>query len=244
MKKQLLALSMGLLSAFALSAQVNYSIVDSVSNNLTGTTVSYTIPANALDTRVYTITNTGSSTVNIKVKKTVFALNDPGSTVYFCTGSNCYSPSQTLSLVVTLNPSATVALTCDHFPNNMPGITEVRYTIINQSDPNDSAYFAIEYTSVMTGIATHSFVKPNISNPSPNPASSSFSMNYKMGSSNAQGAKLVVFNMLGDRVMETKIEETDGIIRMDVSTLEQGVYFCSLESDGKMFGTKRLIVAH
>ena len=55
---------------------------------------------------------------------------------------------------------------------------------------------------------------------------------------------MVIYNMLGDRVMETVVEENEGTIKMDVSSLEQGIYFCNLESDGKMLSTRRLVVTH
>jgi hypothetical protein len=244
MKKLLLTIAVAVSSSFALSAQANYTITDSLGNDLVGTTVSYNVASSQLDSRGFTVTNMNSTQVNIKVQKTIIVLNDPGSTVYFCTGSNCYSPSQTLSLTVPMTAAGTMALTCDHFPNNMTGVTQVRYTVINQANANDTASFTINYTSVPTGIATHTAVKPSISNPSPNPASSMFSINYKMGTSNPAGAKMVVYNMLGDRVMETIVEETEGVVKMDVSSLEQGIYFCSLESDGKTFATRRLVVTH
>ena len=243
MKKYLLAIAFATLGSFALSAQ-NYSFTDSTGNAVTGTTVTYTVASSLLDTRHFTLTNTGSSTVTVKVKKTIVYLNDPGSTIYFCTGANCYSPTQNLSYNVVLNPSGTCALTCDHFPNNAVGASEVHYTVINQSNPNDTAQFTIDYNSVPTGIATHSLVKPSMSNPAPNPASSSFSISYKMGSAIPQNAKMTIYNMLGDRVMEVPVEESEGLVKMDVSVLEQGVYFCTLESDGKTLTTRRLIVAH
>lgn len=243
MKKHLLAIAVATLGSFAVSAQ-NYSFTDSVGTNVTGTTVTYTVASSLLDTRQFTLTNTGSSTVTIKVKKTIVYLNDPGSTIYFCTGANCYSPTQNLSYNVVLNPAGTCALTCDHFPNNMTGASEVHYTVINQSDPNDTAIFTIDYNSVPTGIAAHNLVKSSMSNPAPNPASSLFSISYKMGSVVPQNAKMTIYNMLGDRVMETAVEESEGVIKMDVSALEQGVYFCSLESGGKTLSTRRLVVTH
>lgn len=243
MKKSLLTIALCAFISLAASAQ--YSIVeDSTSNDLNGSSVSYTIPNNALDSRIFTVNNLTGNTVTVKIKKTTTYLNDPGSTVYFCTGTNCYSPTQTLSLNVTMNAGGNLMLTCDHFPNNMPGVTQVRYTVINQSNANDTASFYINYSALPTGIATHNIVKPSISNPAPNPASAMFSINYKMGSSTMERAKMVVYNMLGERVMESDVEETEGVVKMDVSSLGQGVYFCSLESDGKTLTTKRLVVAH
>lgn len=245
MKKLLLSLSLlGLFSS--LSAQMNVIITDSTGNVVTGTTVNYTIPCSVLDTRYWHITNAGGSQINIKVKKTILTLNDPGSTVYFCTDVNCYSPAQTMSLQVAIAGSGgTELLTTDHYPNGVAGITTVRYSIINQANLNDSAYFMISYTAVCSaGINSPSIIKASFSNPAPNPASSFFSVNYKLGSANADGAKLVIYNMLGAIVMDARIEETEGVMKMDVSSLEQGIYFCALEADGKMLATRRLVVTH
>ncbi|MCX6310376.1 MAG: T9SS type A sorting domain-containing protein [Bacteroidetes bacterium] len=246
MKKLLLALSLfGLFGS--VSAQMNIVITDSSGAVVTGSTVNYTIPCNLLDTRIWHITNAGGNQITIKVKKTILTLNDPGATVYFCTDINCYSPSQTLSLAVAVAGSGgSELLTTDHFPNNIAGVTLVRYTVINQANLSDSAYFLINYTSVCSpgGINSPSIVKPTVSNPAPNPASSYFTVNYKLGSTNPAGAKMVIYNMLGDRVMETIVEENEGTIKMDVSNLEQGIYFCNLESEGRMLSTRRLVVTH
>ncbi len=243
MKKHLLTIALGVLTSVAVSAQ-NYSITDSLGNNLVGTSINYNVASSLLDSKKYTIQNLSGNAVTVKVKKTIVYLNDPGSTIYFCTGTNCYSPTQTLSLNVPMNPNGTELLTSYHYPNNQVGASQVRYTIINQSDANDTVSFIINYNSVPTGISTHSIVKPSISNPAPNPASATFSINYKMGTTNPQNAKMVIYNMLGERVMESAVEEMEGVVKMDVATLGQGVYFCSLESDGKTLTTRRLVVAH
>ena len=52
----------------------------------------------------------------------------------------------------------------------------------------------------------------------------------------------VLTGYLGDK--EQSIEENDGTIRMDVSTFNQGIYICSLESEGKTLVTRRLVVTH
>jgi len=245
MKKLLLSLSVFGFFATA-NAQMNVTITDSLGNAVTGTTVNYTVPAANVDTRYWHINNMGSSALTVKVKKTVTVLNDAGATVYFCTDANCYSPAQSLSLNVSLSASTgTSLLTTDFNPNSVQGTTIVRYTIINQANPSDTAYYLINYTiNNPAGINTSVIIKPSVSNPSPNPASSYFSMNYKMGNASTENSKLVIYNMLGVRVMETRVEEIEGTIRVDVSNLDQGIYFCSLESDGKTLTTKRLVVTH
>ncbi len=246
MKKLLLSFSIiGLFST--VSAQMNIVITDAAGTNVTGTTLNYWVPCVGLDTRYWTITNADGSPVTIKVKKTIIALNDAGATVYFCTDVNCYSPSQTLSYAVNLNASGgNDQLTTDFNPNGVAGVTSVRYAVINQANMNDSAFFIIDYnvSCSAAGINAPINVKPSVSNPAPNPASSFFAVNYKLGSANSTGAKMVVYNLLGDRVMETNVEEIEGTIKMDISSLDQGIYFCSLEMDGKMLVTRRLVVTH
>jgi hypothetical protein len=55
---------------------------------------------------------------------------------------------------------------------------------------------------------------------------------------------MVVYNMLGAVVKTENITDASGAVRMDVSTLENGVYFTSLEVAGKQVSTKRLVVTH
>lgn len=247
MKKLILSLSVLGLFATVANAQMNVTITDSIgTTTVTGQTLNYTVPSTSVDTKYWHINNLGSSVLNVKVKKTIMVLNDAGATVYFCTDANCYSPAQTMSLNVALAANTgTSLLTTDFNPNGVQGTTTVRYTIINQANTSDTAYFVINYTiNNPAGINTPTLVKASVSNPSPNPASSFVNMNYKMGSYSVENTKLVVYNMLGVRVMETRIDEIEGTVRMDVSNLDQGIYFCSLESDGKTLSTKRLVVTH
>jgi hypothetical protein len=50
--------------------------------------------------------------------------------------------------------------------------------------------------------------------------------------------------MLGAVVRTEAVSEIQGTVKMDVSTLENGVYFTSMEVDGKQVATKRLVVSH
>ncbi|MBI3510400.1 MAG: T9SS type A sorting domain-containing protein [Bacteroidetes bacterium] len=246
MKKFLLSVT--LLSIYqGLAAQSSFTITDASGNDVTGSTVTLWVSDSVTDTRTWTMHINNPNSVNMKVRKTNLQLNDPGATTWFCTDINCYSSATSLSLAFSEPSGGTSVLTTDFNANYQPGVTRVRYAMLNLSNANDTSYFEIDYNMAIgggLGIHTNNSFKPVVSNPSPNPASSSFMMNYKMGNQNSADAKFAIYNMLGEKMMESEIADAEGTIRMDVSSLDPGVYFCILESQGKALATRRLVVAH
>ncbi|MDQ3108935.1 MAG: T9SS type A sorting domain-containing protein [Bacteroidota bacterium] len=244
MKKILLAI-FAFAGAGSLTAQ-NFTIADANSLNVTGSTQNYWIPQDIQDAREYVISNTSANAINVKVRRTIIQLNTPTAITYFCTDINCYGPTTNMSIQFSVPANGSFDLTADYFPDSTSGVGHVRYSVINQSNPSDSATLDIVYNAAAgpTAVKEVVFVKSSISNPAPNPASGLFSISYKMGSVNPVDAKMVVYNMLGERVLETRVEDMEGAVKMDVSTLGQGVYFCSLENDGKLLATRRIVVTH
>lgn len=246
MKKLLLA-SVSTLMFAGLSAQSSFSIVDANQQTVAnGSTLIYFVDqATGIETHDYVVTNNNPNAVTAKVRKAIQS-QQSGQTFYFCTDVNCYSPTTNLSGNVSMTASGgAFDLITDFTPNATTGISTVRYSVFNVNTPSDSVFFFIEYHVSPTGIANHSMVKANIGTPNPNPASSTFNMTYNLGSSFGKGeAKLVVYNMLGAKVSSETLIDAEGNVRMDVSTFEAGVYFTSLEVDGKQVATKRLVVTH
>jgi hypothetical protein len=245
MKKLLLA-SVSALFAAGLSAQslsVTHDTQGGIANG--STLVYYVDQATSLETHDFDVHNTSGANITCKVRKAVQSQASANSLFYFCTDQLCYAPSTVVSGNVTVNSGAEFLLVTDFTPDNTPGISVVRYSVWNTANPADSVYFFIEYHVSPTGIAAHQNVKASIGSPMPNPASAVFNMNYNLGSSYGQGnAKMVIYNMLGEAVKTEAISEAEGTFRMDVSTLDNGVYFTSLEVDGKQLSTKRLVVSH
>jgi hypothetical protein len=162
----------------------------------------------------------------------------------FCTGLNCYSPNQSLSLSEIVSSQGTFDLKAQYNTAMMPGLSRVRYTIFDVNNTSDSLYFYLDYnvTNGPASVQNTPIVKPSFSNPMPNPASGAFSINYKMGTTAMVDTKLVVYNMLGASVLETTISDAEGTIRMDAGILADGVYFCTLINNGRQVLTKRLMV--
>jgi hypothetical protein len=241
MKKHLLAIAFAGLTVMG-HAQANFTITDGTSD-ITGTTQTFWIDQDLQDSRVFSVMNTSPNSINVKVRRTIIQLNTPTAVTSFCTGVNCYAPATNMSVQFAVPSGTSFNLTSDYFPDSVGGTGHVRYSILDQATASDSVIVDFIYNPAPAGINSHSIVKTSFSNPVPNPASSVVSLTYSIGNSFGN-SKVVVYNMLGDKVKEIRIEETDGVAKFDVSDLEQGIYFCSLESDGKILSTKRLVVTH
>lgn len=241
MKKQLLAICA---VAFAYTAQAqSFQMHDQQSGNMlpNGGTIleTHTDPLTFIDDHVH-VTNTTTSTINYKVRKTIL-YSGAGMDATFCTDQLCYASNVTVSpQSAPIAGNGMMDLKAQYKPESAtPGTTAIMYSIFNVANPADSVYFIIVYNGV-TGIQPNTILPVTLSNASPNPASTTFNLNYQLG--NAHAGQLVMYNMLGEKVREMMLTESLGTAKVDVSTLTQGVYFCSLTIDGKAVATRRIAV--
>jgi Secretion system C-terminal sorting domain len=245
MKKFTLALLA--LTSFSLTQAQNIQFTDPSNNDqlINGQTLYYTVSsatyidfANHFDLKFAT-----GQQVFIKARRVNMQMNAPGSLAWFCMRNKCYSPTQTLSNQDTIFSNASLDFSIHYAPEQYSyGVSRIRYSAYVIANPNDSAYFDVEYTTPL-GINTNSLAQASISNPTPNPANSTFSLNYKLNV-NASASDLVLYNMLGEKIMTRSLDEMEGNISVDVTTLPQGVYFCAIVSDKKTLVTRRLVVTH
>lgn len=245
--KKLLLISATVLLAASLGAQSSFSLTDvNQASVVSGSTIIYYVDqATSLETHDFDVHNITGNNLTVKVRKAVQSFASAGSVFYFCTDQLCYTPNTNLSGNVTLNAADQFLLVTDFTPNNTPGISIVRYSVFNTANPSDSVYFFIEYHVSPTGIVSNSMVNASIGSPTPNPASFVFNMTYDLGSSYGGGqATIVIYNMLGAVVRTKMLDDAQGTFCMDVAGLENGVYFTSLEVDGKQVSAKRLVVSH
>ena len=74
----------------------------------------------------------------------------------------------------------------------------------------------------------------------PNPASQT--VQFKVDGNNREDVMIRVTDALGKEVKRLQVPEHNGVLRMDVSQLNPGVYFYSLTISGKAVSTRRLLV--
>jgi len=206
---------------------------DTITITSTNNTVSYAL-------NIY-ITNIGNAAIDIKAKKTEINTVS-GSNNSFCDWTSCYDPTYYESpTALTLNPSDTnKSFTGDYKSKGNPGKSTIMYTFFNTHDDNDSAAVIVNFIAGSSvGIESN---KPKIilSNAYPNPVKDAFYLDYNFSEANT--ARVEVINVIGSVVKVQNIQDLNGKTRIDISNLNNGVYFYRLIVDGKKYVSKKLIV--
>ena len=99
-------------------------------------------------------------------------------------------------------------------------------------------YYNVEAT---TGIKQFT-ANYTISDIAPNPATDDIAINYNLKNT-MQPASLKMYNMLGTLVKTVALESYSQQTKIDVTSLETGIYFYSVIMGGKALKTSRLIIS-
>jgi hypothetical protein len=75
----------------------------------------------------------------------------------------------------------------------------------------------------------------------PNPASDNVTIEYAV-SGNANKVQLVVKNLLGSTLYTRNLDVNSNRVKLNVSEYPAGIYFYSIEADGRPMVTKKLLV--
>lgn len=196
----------------------------------------------------FPVTNTSNSTKSVSLRKTVLQ-NPAGQDIFFCFGSNCYTPATFVAAPVNLNAGQSLPYTqtgvtyygarTEFDANGVLGLSVVRYTVFDSLNVSDSINITISYEVTPTGIKAAS--RPAfVANATPNPASSAVTFNYNLNG--ATNANLKIYNSLGNVVKTVALSPGAKNMQLDVSSLGEGFYFYSLVADGQAVSTRRLVI--
>ena len=160
-----------------------------------------------------------------------------------CVGELCYPPS----VIVTPDSFLVEAGKIDssfsgHILTPGDGIENdcyIDYTFFDASNSNDSLQVRMWFIA-KNGISVEENTV-EITGIYPNPASDFVTVNYKNAGND--DAEFVIINMVGQVVKTSKLESTVASQRIDVSSLESGVYFYSLQVKGQILEAKRLVIS-
>ncbi len=249
MKKHLFIASIALTGLFTFKSNAqSFQLLDTTgamggSGSVTQPTYNFTVDTSAAFDVMFNLKNTTSAAITVKVKKRVIA--NPGSDVItFCVGVNCYPASTTLSAAVSIPANSLLSngFLTDFTATNTPNTASVVYTIYNTGTPSDSISTRINYNvSNTTGIKQIAN-NYSISNIAPNPASSDISLSYDLKNS-TQSASIKIYNMLGALVKTVPLETYTNNTKIDINSLEEGIYIYSVVIGGKAIKTNRLVVS-
>ena len=163
----------------------------------------------------------------------------------FCWPTNCYSAEVDTSdarydLFLHADSTSTYPFSGHYSHNYKFGETIVKYTLFERGNLDNNVSVIVIYKYSLTGIANHSDNNITFSNVYPNPATNRVNFDYKLNSNS--NATISIVNLLGSVVKRVNLNPASNKISIDVSDLPQGVYFYSIDVDGKVYKTQKLIV--
>lgn len=239
--KQLYILFIALIVAESVSAQ-----------NLNGRTITL-VGDSTVETGVVRVNNLTSNPLSIKVKRKEVGVV-PGTINYFC-WTVCYGPATNVSpSPIVINPSSYSDDFHGYYESyHMQGETTVSYIFYNTANPNDSAWFTVNYKIAGTGdTLSDPFIDLNfttgineakiqVTGPAyPNPSTDAVSFNLFK---NEKVERVEVINMLGKTVLQQQITEGAKLM-IPVNKLSDGIYFCNFYRNGAVVSTERFSVVH
>ncbi|MBL7958062.1 MAG: T9SS type A sorting domain-containing protein [Flavobacteriales bacterium] len=195
-------------------------------------------------------TRNGATSANVNVKR--YELNVQANTQnYFCWGV-CYdaTPSGTLPFwgagqeaVLPMAPGVTLDnFHAYHVPMGVSGQSTYRYVWYNTAQATDTVYVDIRFDVTAVGIEEAAASTARIE-AFPSPAigqDATVDINLDKA---ATGTQLIVHDMLGVAVKRMAIGVQQARITLPTSEWTPGIYFISVQRNGALLATRRLVVA-
>lgn len=210
-----------------------------------GETLNFTVDKMYDDnTLVIGVMNNTNDSLFITVEKEVISELD-GSYNTFCLGA-CYDPAITVSpRTLDLAAGQTSVNEDLHFvynPMGAFGTTTVKYKFYDSRLNEVPTQIIVNYISEDVSIENH-VVNVNKFNAYPNPATSQVTVQYELSNRTAgDDAHIIITSLVGNKVCSQRINSNNGKATLDLSNLVAGIYFYSLEVNGQIISTKKLIV--
>ena len=199
-----------------------------------------------------TITNSSGRSLRLGLQRQIRS-EVAGSENNFCFGVNCYPPTVTTapSPITVANAATDNSMILDYTPNNMPGITVIRYAVY-EVGTQDSTYLTVTFNATQRALATVASHAPEsvLSQPFPNPlvGGGTAELRYQLPNG-SRGAHLVLVSLAdGRRVQDIvlPVALAEGSLRFRTDGLAAGLYSCLLLSGadgrGQLLAARRLQV--
>ena len=244
--KHLLLLALAFCTTIIVSAQI--TLIDPV-NLAAGD------PAVAADDILavhWSIENTGPVTLNLRVRREVISFVD-GARERFCWGPLCYPWDTEVSFpndanIVEMTEGAIEnSFFGDYEHNGNLGTSVIRYTFFDNNI--DGIFTAYDVTYCVQDDPSNCVVSVSevdvntyLGNISPNPVSDQGALMYQMDELKAD-AKLVVYNMIGEVMMQEELDTPSGELNLSFDEIPNGVYFYAIINGGHSVATKKLVVS-
>ena len=203
----------------------------------------YFMQAGDLHTSNITIQNNSQGALNLAIR--ILEINTEGSAVMpnICLGDNCLE-EQSILEVSSLKPGEIVdqlSLTLQAGNEESQGI--LRYIIFDIDNPSNALEHSIRFHVQGEFPGGIMYQRPDlkVSNAYPNPIVSSATIDYSFTVLN-HAARILVLNILGNQVMQFDLLDGQHSVKIPTDQLSNGIYFYTLQLDGKNVATKKMVV--
>jgi len=207
-----------------------------------GDTITYTsTDVNASFVSYIWVKNSSTSMIPVKVKK-IELDTVPGSENYFC-WTSCYLPQTYVSdtLHIAAGYTNKTNFSGDYDAMGHAGKTRIMYVFYDDNDPNDSVAFVAEfYAGSSAGIYLSQSVTAE-ARVYPNPAKNTITVDYQL-SKLTNNVKFELRNILGSVAKEVKLQSVAGQRKIDISGLQNGIYFYTIRIDDKVVISNKIII--
>lgn len=202
----------------------------------------------ALETVYLDITNNSEDVFHLMVSKNDFLLPETA-TSNFCFNGMCYDDDISANSFG-INPGETLshhsdplnAFHINYLPNGEDGDAEIHYTFFNESNVNDKFELKVIFSLDSVSKVTAPSVSASLLKAYPNPASNKVTIQYDITEAMSTSSELVIMNIMGAIMDRISLLQTSNKLSVDLSSYPAGLYFYSIESNGKMIITKKLVV--
>ena len=210
-----------------------------------GDTVEVIVPqVNTMANYYLDITNVTDNNITIVVYKNELEMLE-GSESTLCVGGVCFPSSTMSSFPFDIEAHTTLSHLNSgdafHLGYTTPivGTSYVMFTFSNYVNSNDCVNMMFKLVCDPTSI--ESIPVAERMRAYPNPASENVTVEYAVSAS-VNKAHLVIKNMLGATLYTKTLDVNANKVKVDVSEYPAGIYFYSIETDGRPMMTKKLLV--
>lgn len=159
-----------------------------------------------------------------------------------CVGDNCLDKNGLLE-IKTLEPGETY----NDLSFNQSAIFQelqgrIRFLFFDTDNPANALERSFKFHVQGEFPSGIMYQRPDlkVSNAYPNPISSMATIDYSLNM--GQTAKIVVLNLLGNQVLEQELSYSESSVKIPTEQLSNGIYFYTLQLNGKNVATKKMVV--
>jgi hypothetical protein len=189
------------------------------------------------------ITNVSGNAVDVMMKKEEISMC-PGASSSICWAGYCYGPGMMISTFsLSMLPGETVSGCFGHFgPYGCRGLSVIRWTFFNRSDPSDSMSMTVQYSTFPSATGVIPGPLFTLAAAGPIPADNQIVIRHALPPGNQGRIKLR--DPSGKTVSSSGVVILSGTVAFNAAGLSPGAYFCTLEIDGTALKTIKVLVCH